>query len=53
MVSELGDNVIFGTGTNRGRFERKIDEIKSIKKRTRTIEKAIILFNSGKLKETV
>lgn len=44
---------VFGTVTNRGRFEKKIDEIKLLKKRTKAFEKAIILFNSGKFKETI
>lgn len=35
------------------RLDRKIDEIKLLKKRTRTLEKAIILFNSSKFKETI
>lgn len=35
------------------RFEKKIDEIKLLKKRTKAFEKAIILFNSGKIKETI
>ncbi|TNV86137.1 hypothetical protein FGO68_gene12617 [Halteria grandinella] len=47
------DQGIYGTATNRLRLDRKIDEIKLLKKRTKTLEKAIILFNNAKYKETI
>jgi hypothetical protein len=50
-VAESFEN--FGTCTNRGKIDKKIDEIRLLKKRATIIEKAVILFNSGKFAETI
>ena len=47
------DNIIQGTGTNRAKIENKFEEIRLMKKRAQIIEKAIILFNSGKFMESI
>jgi hypothetical protein len=47
------DNIILGTGTNRAKIENKFEEIRLMKKRAQIIEKAIILFNSGKFIESI
>ena len=44
---------VFGTCTNRSKFETKLESIKLLKKRTKDLEKAIIMFNSGKVKDTI
>ena len=47
------DNIILGTGTNRARVENKFEEIRLMKKSAQIVEKAIILFNSGKFVEAI
>jgi hypothetical protein len=54
-VGESLDNIILGTGTNRGgaRLENRIEEIRVMKKKAQISEKAVILFNSGKFLEAI
>ncbi len=52
-IGESLDNINLGTGTNRGRIENRFEEIRVMKKRAQIIEKAIILFNSGKFLEAI
>lgn len=44
--------IVFNHGTTTNR-NRKVEEIKLLKKWTKKFEKAIILFNSGKVQEMI